>query len=391
MEVSCELARGPVYLAGEDVECYVTFQNTEKPIEPHDNGSSSVLAWASVQMHCFCTVSDTKVANLEGPVSRKTSTSSLSSNHTTSFQPTQGESGLVVLATKTKILFCDLNLPPGQKRTFRYTEFIPHQSPPTYRGNAVKYSYKLTIGAQRVTSKISMIRIPFRVMSVDGYCPDTNEDREDSDRLGPANPFLEDIRTKESPADIIMQTVQDLTSKRSVNYFNIANSRGKVCKFCLFKRSYKLGEDIVGTFDFSAGAIPCVQYSVSLQSIETVEKDYRVKDDQDAKSVSHNKHHEVCIGFATSHMALPIPLHLAPSFSTQICNLQYILHFEFVTSVTEIPPQPVPEDEGGCEWQGPNKLDIETMVWDLPIKLYPSFPSHAAVASQLKTTQTVKL
>lgn len=390
MEVSCELSRGPVYLAGEQVECYVTFYNPESS-DSHESADSSVLAWASVQMHCFCTVSDTKVANLEGPASRKTSSTSLTSSHTTSFQPTQGESGLVVLATKTKILFCDLTLPRGQKRTFRYSEVIPHQSPPTYRGSAVKYSYKLTIGAQRVNSKITMLRVPFRVMSVADYCPDAAKEREGSDRLGPSNPFLDEEKSRDSPVDLIMQTVQDITSKRSVSYFNIANTRGKLCKFCLFKRSFKLGEDIVGSFDFSAGEISCVQYSVSLQSVETVEKDYRVKDDQTAKTVSHNKHHEVCIGFSNSHLALPVPLHLAPSFCTDICSLEYILHFEFVTSVSEIPGQPVPEDEGGCEWQGPSKLDIETMVWDLPIKLYPAYPNHAAAASQLHNTQTVKL
>ena len=80
-----------------------------------------------------------------------------------------------------------------------------------------------------------------------------------------------------------------MTSRRQASYFNIANSRGKVgfsyfyfcyllllllsspnfptsptfslfsylllllqvCKFCLFKRSYRIGEDIVGTFDFT--------------------------------------------------------------------------------------------------------------------------------------------
>ena len=90
--------------------------------------------------------------------------------------------------------------------------------------------------------------------------------------MGPSNPFLEDTKCRDNPVDLIMQTVQDLSSKRSVNYFNIANSRGKVAKFCLFKRSYKLGEDIVGAFDFGPAEIPCVQFSVSLQSIETVEK-----------------------------------------------------------------------------------------------------------------------
>lgn len=41
--------------------------------------------------------------------------------------------------------------------------------------------------------------------------------------------------------------------------YNITNARGRVAKFLLFKQAYKLGEDIVGMFDFSVGTVTCVQ------------------------------------------------------------------------------------------------------------------------------------
>ena len=50
--------------------------------------------------------------------------------------------------------------------------------------------------------------------------------------------------------------------------------------------------------------------------------------------------------------------------------------------------QAIPEEEGGSEWQGPAKLGIETMVWDLPLTLYPTYPNHAAQASQLPSRHT---
>ena len=59
-----------------------------------------------------------------------------------------------------------------------------------------------------------------------------------------------------------MQAVQDITSKRRTSYFNIANTKGKLCKFCLFKTDYRLGEDIVASLDFTIGTVECVQYSV---------------------------------------------------------------------------------------------------------------------------------
>lgn len=259
-------------------------------------------------------------------------------------------SWLPVLATPTKILFCDLTLHPGERRTYSYTETVPHTASPTYRGTSVKYSYKVTIGTQRLNCQTSMLRVPIRVLSIAG-CGSVSGPGNIEDRLGPSSPFYEEEGVGDSPADLIMQAVQDITSKRRASFFNIANSRGKVCKFCLYKRSYRLGEDIVGTFDFTAGSVQCVQYSVSLQLREGIEQEFRVKEDQQDKLVTHSKHHEVCIGFSNSHMVLPIPLQLAPSFSTPICSVSYILHFEFVTSVAGSVRQPVPEEEGGSEWQ----------------------------------------
>ena len=78
---------------------------------------------------------------------------------------------------------------------------------------------------------------------------------------------------------------------------------------------------------------------------EQVHGDYKVKADQQDKVLSHSKHHEVCIGFSHSHFVLPIPLQLAPSFSTPICCVSYYLHFEFVTSPAPGSRQELPRDE----------------------------------------------
>jgi Rgp1. len=59
--------------------------------------------------------------------------------------------------------------------------------------------------------------------------------------------------------------LQTLTAKRSPNFYNITKSQGKVVRFCLFKQTYKLGEDIVGTFDFSEATVPCVQVKLLMK------------------------------------------------------------------------------------------------------------------------------
>ena len=246
MEVVCDLVTGPVYLAGEQLHCRVTITNP--------TAATQVLAWASATLNCFCTVSDSKVAILDSEVTRKTSTSKPPSS--TSFQPCLGEAGLPVLSLPTSILCCDLSLGPKEARALHYRETIPPSASPSYRGTSVKYSYKVTIGSQQLGRPSSLLRLPVRVLSTVGCSPALLEREEGP---GPSNPFLEGEEEQESAQDLIMQAVQDVTSRRQASYFNIANSRGKVAKFCLFKRSYRLGEDIVGTFDFTVGTLTCVQ------------------------------------------------------------------------------------------------------------------------------------
>ena len=56
MEVSCELKPGQaVYLAGEEVKATIMFS-----LPPTAEWEVN-LAWATVQIHCFCTVNHNKV------------------------------------------------------------------------------------------------------------------------------------------------------------------------------------------------------------------------------------------------------------------------------------------------------------------------------------------
>lgn len=52
--------------------------------------------------------------------------------------------------------------------TDTYSELVPTDGPPSFRGQAVKYVYKLTIGCQRVNSPIKLLRVPFRVLVLHG-------------------------------------------------------------------------------------------------------------------------------------------------------------------------------------------------------------------------------
>lgn len=49
-----------------------------------------------------------------------------------------------------------------------YSEVLPVEGPPSFRGQSVKYVYKLTIGCQRVNSPITLLRVPLRVLVLTG-------------------------------------------------------------------------------------------------------------------------------------------------------------------------------------------------------------------------------
>lgn len=49
-----------------------------------------------------------------------------------------------------------------------YSEVLPIEGPPSFRGQSVKYVYKLTIGCQRVNSPITLLRVPLRVLVLTG-------------------------------------------------------------------------------------------------------------------------------------------------------------------------------------------------------------------------------
>jgi len=116
--------------------------------------------------------------------------------------------------------------------------------------------------------------------------------------------------------------------------------------------------------------------------------------------------HEVCLGLQESSVLLPVPLHAAPSFRTDLVSLSYRLHFEFVlslgggegtegvgegsvdgASVYGLSPGAETGEEGGAvSWHAPPSLPIETLVWDLPVHVSPPAPSTLAPALSLPST-----
>lgn len=84
---------------------------------------------------------------------------------------------------------------------------------------------------------------------------------------------------------------------------------------------------------------------------------------------------------------------------TQFCKQSFILsifsvdvrwrlHFEFVTTQNNLG---IESDSAIDEhnWQAPLDIEIETMIWNLPVTLYPTAPMQS-LQQQAKFTATIK-
>ncbi|XDA72115.1 hypothetical protein R6Z07F_002400 [Ovis aries] len=390
IEVVAELSRGPVFLAGEALECVVTVTNPLPPTAT--SASSEALAWASAQIHCQFHASESRVA-LPPPDS---SQPEVQPESQTVFLPHRGERGQCILSTPPKILFCDLRLDPGESKSYSYSEVLPVEGPPSFRGQSVKYVYKLTIGCQRVNSPITLLRVPLRVLVLTGL-QDVRFPQDEA--VAPSSPFLEEDEGGKKDSwltELAGERLMAATSCRSLHLYNISDGRGKVGTFGIFKSVYRLGEDVVGTLNLGEGTVACLQFSVSLQTEERVQPEYqRRRGAGGAPSVSHithARHQESCLHTTRTSFSLPIPLSSTPGFCTAIVSLKWRLHFEFVTSrepgLVLLPPMEQPEP---ATWTGPEQVPVDTFSWDLPIKVLPTSPTLASYAAPGPSTSTITI
>lgn len=73
-----------------------------------------------------------------------------------------------LLSTPQSLLFVDLNLEPGEARSYSFSYRLPRGLPASYRGKAIKIVYNLTIGVQgapgaREVQAVRQVNVPFKV------------------------------------------------------------------------------------------------------------------------------------------------------------------------------------------------------------------------------------
>uniref|UniRef100_A0A1A9ZY47 Arrestin C-terminal-like domain-containing protein n=1 Tax=Glossina pallidipes TaxID=7398 RepID=A0A1A9ZY47_GLOPL len=394
IEIKAKLVRADaaIYATGERVECLIEFvHKVGENVENVNNDEN--LAWASAQLHCY----------------RKTSFSVSSQGKSLDLSEMIGKTALdavtqapgdIIITTKPKILFCDLKLKVNESKIYFFSEFVPRNGPPTYKGHDIK----LTIATQRVKSKVQTLAVPIRVLPIP---PIARPDElpitvETNDELAPTNPFLE--KREVSELETSWHHLKNVIARRAPKFYRISNKRGFVGRFCLFKPAYKLGEDIVGSLDFAnssvvynsrdlndsfylnsldAASVASEVAANNLHKFSTSGSNNNNKEDlcgeQAGEVTTQVTSHQVCYAMLQTQVVVPIPLHVTPSFRTDLVDVRWRLHFEFVTSTMMNFGKENPV-EG--ELQSPSKIPVETMMWNLPISIYSANPLQIYSPSQ---------
>ncbi|VDK50962.1 unnamed protein product [Cylicostephanus goldi] len=281
-------------------------------------------------------------------------------------------SASTVYSSKPNVLFCDVELNHGESRQFSCEIPLPmHELPPSFRGHLVRYLNRITVAVQHVRAPIKLMHIPVRIIPAVGVDDVPKVEK---------NPFLIGNMASATISQTMMAAVDEITAPKRAYMFSMTNAKGKVATMTLFKKTFRLGEDVLGILSFEDSGVPCVQYSVHLETVEQLAEDVvgergEVKTEgmlQENVAV-HSNDYVVCAYASESSFRLSIPMHAPPTFHTDTVHLKWRLRFEFVTS------EPLINVVYGEVCKAPIDVPIETLAWKTDIYVLPCSPQNAAL------------
>ncbi|OAA79086.1 Rgp1 [Akanthomyces lecanii RCEF 1005] len=277
----------------------------------------------------------------------------LGSNELSTMKETRGAANskaVPLLSTPQSILFVDMQLAPGESRSFEYTLCLPRGLPPTHKGKALKISYNLVIGTQRAggarEQQIRSVEIPFRVLgSVNSYGEILGHDlmnpyillkdealvkvvgkrkhgskgRIPLENKGSMNDFLAFVdelvaQQNDDKPHALLSPTDGLDSRRpsifdevtstkeaihlaimrsnmanegqSQNRFEIARNGKRVGAVMLPRPAYRLGEVVTMVIDLTEAEVPCYAVHATLETSEKIDPSLAVRSDSSIQRVT---------------------------------------------------------------------------------------------------------
>ena len=392
LEIKLSLPYGHIYVGGQTISCSLTFVNNVEynadngtPVEP------IYLSWATVQLECVASLS-----------AKAAAVSKLSFGQTNKGRKNSLPE-IVIFQGSPKLLFCECNLGPENDRIVEFSEQLPTDAPPSFDGDAVKISYRLSIGVQRPNQPIKLKKIPFRVLPLPSHSSAFQTESLKLQRSGTKlhqNPFLEDLdqerdialssgtATQAPPSPIFDQPISSCSRTYTINagMNPVTKEQRLVGSLTISKQVVKIGGAIVGMFDFGRSNVDSLRWSAKLCCEELVPTAGGGPVSMGVNVVS--KQEEICVNSVISDLFLPIPPDQTPTFESGIVQLKWRVHFEFTLlkpgknlAVTEH----FNADGGFTTWHllvpgdgslvpSPQMNATETLTWNMDIKLMSANP-----------------
>ncbi|CAD6187841.1 unnamed protein product [Caenorhabditis auriculariae] len=349
LEICAELDRDvAVYLAGETIVIKVTVENVASR-----GRAKEQLAWGSVQLTCERTTGTATTSSRERP--------------TTAI----ARSAATVFSSLPVIIFCDVQLSPGEKREFNCEIPMSRNGlPPTFRGQLVRYVNRIAVAVQQLQAPIRLSYLPVRIIPAVGL---------ESKLSVPCNPFLAESMKRATVAEVVTAAVDEMTMPRRSQAFALTNGNSRVALLTLSKKAFRMGEDVCGHLDFADSDSPCVQYSVGLETEESLVENSTVEAAQKScrtHSTTVSQTVCVCAFSPNSTFRLNVPLNAPASFTTDTVQLKWKLRFVFVVTAKAYE---IRCSSGNTQSAAPVDVPIESFSWTTDVAVLPCSPQNAAL------------
>ena len=378
------------FMPGEPLLCKVDVSN---------DPAGAPIAWVAVQVHGVVGIDPTRTSEGALPWSRtdinpKTSPAKKAApSHALPPLGTFGPHSYVFLTAPLTILAADVA--PGSTRHLLYYLLLPTDLPPTYKGAALRFSYFLTVAAQKSLAAAKISRFPIRIVNPAAGVgrisvlssasvpdsPDQSGARE-MDAAALSSAAAIDVlherwcsaarlvpppwetgtgalrMRQQAHANVMRLAAKQYNDGQQPASYNISKGREHIVRFALDKTAYQLGEVIYGAFDFSNATTKCVQVSAWLETVEELPAGLR-SNVRGAGTFrrAYAEHHEYTMNTLAAHFMFQIPVEAAHEFSSDVVSLSWVLRFEFISL-------------DGVERQ------LDPLLWELPLRiLVPTHPS----------------
>lgn len=379
------------FMPGEPLLCKVDVSN---------DAAGAPIAWVAVQVHGVVGIDPTRTSEAALPWSRadhnpkSPAKQASASAHSLPPLGTFGPHSYVFLTAPLTILAADVA--PGTMRHLLYYLLLPTDLPPSYKGAALRFSYFLTVAAQKSLAPAKISRFPIRIVNPAAGVgrisvlssasvpdsPDQSGAREmDAAALSTAaaidvlherwcaaarlTPAPWDTGTgalrmrQQAHANVMRLAAKQYYDGQQPSSYNISKGKDPIVRFALDKTAYQLGEVIYGALDFSAATAKCVQISAWLETVEELPVGLRstVRGTGTFRR-SYAEHHEYTMNTLAAHFMFQIPVEAAHEFTSDVVSLSWVLRFEFISL------------EVGTD------KHLDPLLWELPLRiLVPTHPS----------------